>query len=253
MLAKRIIPCLDVKNGRVVKGTGFVNLRDAGDPVEAGERYSGEGADELVFLDITASSEKRKTVIELVGKIARKVFIPFTVGGGVGTLDDISAILDAGADKVSLNTCAVGNPELIRRSSEAFGAQCIVAAIDAKKTEEGKWEVYTHGGRRPTGMDAVRWASELENLGAGEVLLTSMDTDGMRSGYDIGLVKAVAESVNIPVIASGGAGSKEHLAEAILKGGADAVLAASIFHYDECSIRKVKEYLSHMGICVRIE
>ncbi len=252
MLAKRIIPCLDVCGGRVVKGVEFMNLRDAGDPVEAGERYSLEGADELVFLDITATSEKRRTVIELVDRIAEKVFIPFTVGGGIESLEDISAALDAGADKVSINTGAVRNPEILSKAAESFGSQCIVAAVDAGRRAPGRWEVFICGGREPAGIDALEWAVEVERLGAGEILLTSMNSDGRRAGYDIELTRAVTCSVNIPVIASGGAGSKEHLAEVILEGGADAVLAASIFHYEECSISQVKEYLAGRGIPVRM-
>ena len=251
MLAKRIIPCLDVRDGRVVKGIGFLSLQDAGDPVESGARYSEEGADELIFLDITASSSKRRTVIELVEKTAREIFIPFTVGGGISSIEDISAVLEAGADKVSLNTRAVEEPELIKEASETFGSQCIVVAIDAKKTAGG-WEVYTHGGRRPAGLGAAAWASKAESLGAGEILLTSMDADGTRNGYDIELTRAVSREVNLPVIASGGAGSLEHLSEVILKGGADAVLAASIFHYGEFSVRQAKEHLARRGIPVRL-
>ncbi|MBN2406846.1 MAG: imidazole glycerol phosphate synthase subunit HisF [Elusimicrobia bacterium] len=252
MLAKRIIPCLDVKDGRVVKGVEFVNLRDAGDPVEAGERYSREGADELVFLDITASHENRKTRIDIVSRTAGSVFIPLTVGGGINDIDDISALLKAGADKVSINTRAVENPDFIRESAEEFGSQCIVTAIDARRRKDGKgWEVYTYGGRKSTGIDVLDWARRAEGLGSGEILLTSMDSDGTRDGYDIDLTRSVSEAVNIPIIASGGAGNLGHLAEVLKEGRADAVLAASIFHYGEYTIRQAKEYLSGNGINVR--
>ncbi|HII94554.1 MAG TPA: imidazole glycerol phosphate synthase subunit HisF [Candidatus Methanofastidiosum sp.] len=249
--AKRIIPCLDVDQGRVVKGIKFVNIRDAGDPVEMAQLYDQKGADELVFLDITASSDKRNIMVDVVERTGDVVFIPFTVGGGLRNIEDIKAILRAGADKVSLNTSAVQNPDLIKESSRMFGSQCIVLAIDAKK--KGKsWEVYTHGGRTPTGIDAVEWAKRAENLGCGEILLTSMDADGTKDGYDIPLTKAISEAVTIPVIASGGAGNAEHICEALTKGKADAALAASIFHYEEHSIRKVKEYLRSKNVSVRL-
>jgi cyclase len=247
----RIIPCLDVDKGRVVKGINFVSLRDAGDPVEMGAVYDVENADELVFLDITASHEERDLVFDMAARVAEKVFIPFTVGGGLRNEDDIRRMLATGADKVSLNTAAVKDPRLITASSRRFGAQCVVVAIDAKRKEAGSWEVYVNGGRTPTGIDAVDWASEAESLGAGEILLTSMDRDGTKEGYDIELTRAVVEAVNLPVIASGGAGNLEHLAEVIMKSGADAVLAASIFHYGEYSIREAKEFLRAKGIPVR--
>ncbi|KPJ58639.1 MAG: imidazole glycerol phosphate synthase [Planctomycetes bacterium DG_23] len=252
-LAKRIIPCLDVKGGRVVKGVRFVQLRDAGDPVEAARAYSREGADEVVFLDITASIEKRRTIMEVAKRTAEVVFIPFTVGGGIREIDDIRLLLKSGADKVSLNTAAVENPGVVKEAAEKFGSQCIVVAIDGKRTGEGKWEVYTYGGTRPAGKDAVEWAKEAENLGAGEILLTSMDADGTKAGYDLPLTRAISEAVNIPVIASGGAGSPEHMYEALTEGKADAALAASIFHYGEYSIREVKEYLKERGVPVRLE
>ncbi len=251
MLAKRVIPCLDVKNGRVVKGISFVKLRDAGDPVECARVYDEQGADELVFLDITASSEGRKTMLEVARRTAEVVFMPVTVGGGINTIEDIRALLKAGADKVSINTAAVRNPEFVREASERFGSQCIVVAIDAKRRDTG-WQVYTHGGTRPTDIDAIWWAKRVEELGAGEILLTSMDRDGTKDGYDIELTRAVAESVSIPVIASGGAGSPEHLYEALTRGMADAVLAASIFHFGEFTIRETKEYLRKRGITVRL-
>ncbi len=259
MLAKRLIPCLDVDRGRVVKGISFVNLVDAGDPVEQGERYDREGADELVFLDITASSGQRDIVAGMVRQVADRVFIPFTVGGGIRTAEDVRAILAAGADKVSVNTAAVENPDLIREGAERFGAQCMVVAIDAKrrpKTTETKdttnaWEVYLHGGRTATGKDAVEWAQRAAALGAGEILLTSMDCDGQKDGYDLALTAAVAESVNIPVIASGGAGTLEHLYEALTIGKASAVLAASIFHFGEIEIGAAKNYLRSRGILMR--
>lgn len=253
MLAKRIIPCLDVDRGRVVKGTSFVNLVDAGDPVEQGARYDREGADELVFLDITASSDRREIVADMVRRVADSVFIPFTVGGGVRTIDDIRAILLAGADKISVNTAAVENPQLIRDGAERFGAQCIVVAIDAKRKRDAKggWEVYLHGGRTPTGIDAVAWAVKAAELGAGEILLTSMDCDGHRDGYDLELTRAVADAVNIPVIASGGAGTLEHLYDALTAGGASAVLAASIFHFGRYTIGEAKRYLRKRGILMR--
>ncbi|MDY1591016.1 MAG: imidazole glycerol phosphate synthase subunit HisF [Methanofastidiosum sp.] len=249
--AKRIIPCLDVYQGRVVKGIKFVNIRDAGDPVEMAQLYGQKGADELVFLDITASSDKRNIMVDVVERTGDVVFIPFTVGGGLRNIEDIKAILRAGADKVSLNTSAVQNPDLLKESSRMFGSQCIVLAIDAKK--KGKsWEVYTHGGRTATGIDAIEWAKRAENLGCGEILLTSMDADGTKDGYDIPLTKAISEAVTIPVIASGGAGNAEHIYEALTKGKADAALAASIFHYEEHSIRKVKEYLRSKNVSVRL-
>jgi len=251
MSAKRIIPCLDVDKGRVVKGIHFVNIRDAGDPVELASYYDKERADELVFLDITASSDKRRTVIDLASKVAEQVFIPYTVGGGISNINDIRMILEAGADKVSLNTQAVKNPDLVSEASMLFGSQCVVLAIDARKS--GKhWEVFINGGRIPTEKDAVKWAVEGEKLGAGEILLTSMDRDGTKNGYDIDLTYAVAASVNIPVIASGGAGNLEHLSDVILKAGADAVLVASIFHYGTYTIREAKKYLISRGIEVRL-
>jgi len=253
MLAKRIIPCLDVKEGRVVKGTNFVNLRDAGDPVELAEIYDREGADEITFLDITASHEKRDTIVEVASRTAEKVFIPFTVGGGIRTTDDFRKILKTGADKVSVNTAAVQNPRLITEAAEMFGSQCVVLAIDAKRVmrDDVSWEVYTHGGRRPTGTDAVRWAVEGEKLGAGEILLTSMDADGTKMGYDIELTRAVADSVGIPVIASGGAGTLEHIYDALTAGGADAALIASIVHYRIYSIKQIKDYLASRGVVTR--
>jgi cyclase len=255
MLTKRIIPCLDVKDGRVVKGVGFVNLRDAGDPVEVAHLYDTEGADELCFLDITASYENRKTILDVVSRTAEQVFMPLTVGGGVRTLDDIRALLNAGADKVSINTAAVEDPDVLRAAGERFGAQCIVGAIDAKRVSGSAgppaWEVYTHGGRRPTGLDAVTWARKMEASGAGEILLTSMDRDGTQDGYDLELTAAVSAAVSIPVIASGGAGTLEHLYEALTRGKADAVLAASIFHYRTYSIRDAKAYLQERGVPMR--
>lgn len=253
MLAKRIIPCLDVKEGRVVKGISFVNLRDAGDPVELAKRYSDEGADELVFLDISASHEGRETMVEVVENTAANVTIPFTVGGGINAVEDMRRILRAGADKVSVNTAAVKRPELVREGAEVFGSQCIVVAIDAKAKADGTgWEVYTHGGRTATGIDAVEWAKQVETLGAGEILLTSMDSDGQKDGFALALTRAVSEAVRIPVIASGGAGSKEHFYDAFVEGKADAALAASIFHYKETSIREVKQYLHERKIEMRI-
>lgn len=250
MLAKRIIPCLDVKEGRVVKGVGFVNLKDAGDPVEAARAYDAEGADELCYLDIMASQEERKTFLDVVCRTAEQVFMPLTVGGGVRTLDDIRDLLRAGADKVSINTAAVQRPEFVKEAAERFGTQCIVVAIDAKQSGQG-WEVFTHGGRRPTGLDAVEWARKMAAFGAGEILLTSMDRDGTKEGYDLALTAAIAQAVEIPVIASGGAGTLEHLYEGFAKGKADAVLAASIFHYRQHTIREAKEYLRARGIPVR--
>ncbi|MBS3976292.1 MAG: imidazole glycerol phosphate synthase subunit HisF [Syntrophomonadaceae bacterium] len=251
MLAKRIIPCLDVNAGRVVKGTNFVNLRDAGDPVELAAAYDKMGADELVFLDITASAEARDIMAEIVAKTAEQVFIPFTVGGGLRSLTDIRRMLQAGADKISLNTAGVKNPELIREAAEKFGSQCVVVAIDARQVKLGNWEVYVNGGRTPTGLDVLVWARQAEELGAGEILLTSMDRDGTKDGYDLALTRAVSQAVNIPVIASGGAGSLEHLYEGLTAGEADAVLAASIFHYGEYSIGEAKAYLAAKGVVVR--
>jgi len=251
MIAKRIIPCLDVDKGRVVKGVKFVNLRDAGDPVEAARAYNDAGADELVFLDITASIEQRQTLVDVVARTAEVVFMPLTVGGGIRTPDDIRTLLNAGADKVSLNTAAVERPALIREASDRFGNQCIVVAIDAKRAGESRWEVYTHGGRTPTGKDAVRWAKEAQALGAGEILLTSMDCDGTRHGYDVALTRAVSEAVTVPVIASGGAGALEHFAQVLTEGKADAALAASLFHFGELQIRDVKAYLADQGVTVR--
>ncbi|NPA41686.1 MAG: imidazole glycerol phosphate synthase subunit HisF [Aquificae bacterium] len=251
MLAKRIIPCLDVDKGRVVKGVRFLNLRDAGDPVEVAKRYEQEGADELVFLDITASAEDRGIMIEVVKKVAETVFMPFTVGGGIRTVEDMRKLLEAGADKVSINTAAVKNPQVVNEGAKLFGSQCIVVAIDAKRKGES-WEVYIHGGRTPTGIDAVEWAKEVERLGAGEILLTSMDKDGTKAGYDVELCRAVAESVNIPVIASGGAGNKEHFYEVFDKGKVDAALAASLFHFRELSIPELKKFLKEKGIVVRL-
>ncbi len=251
MITKRIIPCLDVKSGRVVKGINFVDLRDAGDPVEIGAAYSREGADELVFLDITASFEKRGTLLEVVEKTAGSVFIPLTVGGGIRNIDDIKDILRAGADKISINTSAVENPKLISQGADKFGNQCIVVAIDAKTVAPGRWEVYTYGGRTPTGLPVIEWAQKVVKMGAGEILLTSMDRDGTKSGYDVELTRAVSEAVTVPVIASGGAGNLVHLFEVLNKGKADAVLAASIFHYGEYTISQAKEYLAQQGIPIR--
>lgn len=250
MLTKRIIPCFDVDRGRVVKGVSFVELRDAGDPVELAKLYDAEGADELVFLDITASSDNRATVYDMVAAAADQVFIPFTVGGGIRATTDMKTMLELGADKVSINTAAVNNPDLVNEGAYRFGSQCIVVAIDAKGTGEG-WEVYTHGGRTPTGIDAVAWAREVVERGAGELLVTSMDTDGHQNGYDVPMLRAMSEAVNVPVIASGGAGGPTHMAEALTEGKADAVLAASIFHFGTYSIREVKETLSGQGIAMR--
>lgn len=256
MLAKRIIPCLDVKDGRVVKGTNFLNLKDAGDPVEIASLYDKEGADELTFLDITASHENRNIILDVVKKTAEQVFMPLTVGGGIRGIDDIRRLLTAGADKVSINTAAVKEPEFITKASRRFGSQCIVIAIDAKKIQDNseaqKWEVYINGGRTPTGLDAISWARTIEGKGAGEILLTSMDFDGTKNGFDIELNRTVSEMVNIPVIASGGAGKVEHFYDVFTKGKADAALAASIFHYREISIQSVKEYLIRNGIKTRI-
>ena len=251
MYAKRIIPCLDVKNGRVVKGTSFVNLRDAGDPVQCAAAYDRQGADELVLLDITASSDARKIIVDIVNAVANTIFIPFTVGGGIRTVDDFTEILRAGADKVSVNSAAVLRPDIINEASYKFGSQCVVAAIDAKRRAEGGWEVYINGGRTPVGLDAVQWAMEAEKRGAGEILLTSMDCDGQKDGYDVELTKAVSERVGIPVIASGGAGKPAHFLDAFTKGRADAVLAASLFHFGEIAIPDLKAYLSENGIPVR--
>lgn len=250
MLAKRIIPCLDVKDGRVVKGVNFVNLRDAGDPVEIAAAYSREGADEVVFLDITASVERRRAILKVVRKTAEQVFIPLTVGGGIRSIGDIRLLLKSGADKVSLNTAAVESPDLVTKSSRAFGNQCIVVAIDAKRVSPGKWIVYIYGGRKRTDLDAVEWAKRAEKLGAGEILLTSMDADGTKNGYDLELTRTVSEAVSIPLIASGGAGNLQHLYEAFAIGKADAALAASIFHYGEFSIRQAKQYLRERSIPV---
>ena len=252
MFAKRVIPCLDVHDGRVVKGVNFVNLRDAGDPVEIGAAYDKAGADELVFLDITASSDARKTVVDLVRKVAEKVFIPFTVGGGIRTVEDFRALLREGADKISINSAAINRPELISEAADKFGSQCVVVAIDAKRRPDGGWNIYKNGGRLDTGIDALEWAAKVCRLGAGEILLTSMDCDGTKAGYDLELTRAIADAVRIPVIASGGAGTLEHFKEALTEGGADAVLAASLFHYKELEIREVKEYLKKEGISVRL-
>ncbi|MGM9519055.1 MAG: imidazole glycerol phosphate synthase subunit HisF [Phascolarctobacterium sp.] len=252
MLTKRIIPCLDVKEGRVVKGTNFVGLRDAGDPVERAAAYDAEGADELVFLDITATFEERKAMLDVIRKTAGKVFMPLTVGGGISSVEDIRNALLAGADKTSLNSAAVKNPQLIADGARMFGSQCIVLAIDARRVGENKWEVYVAGGRKPTGIDAVEWAKQGVALGAGEILLTSMDADGTKNGYDIPLTKAISSVVNVPVIASGGAGKLEDFYEVLTEGGADAVLAASVFHYKTFTIKQVKEYLRSRGIEVRL-
>ena len=251
MHTKRVIPCLDVKNGRVVKGINFVNLIDAGDPVEAAKVYNREGADELVFLDITASSDARKTVVDMVRAVASQVFIPFTVGGGIRTVDDFREILRAGADKVAVNSAAIMNPQLVRDAAEKFGRQCVVVAIDAKRRPDGGWNIFKNGGRVDMGIDAVEWARQVDALGAGEILLTSMDCDGTKAGYDLELTRTIAENVGIPVIASGGAGTKDHFVEAIKEGKADAVLAASLFHFHELSIREVKEAMREAGVPVR--
>lgn len=254
MFTKRIIPCLDVKNGRVVKGVNFVDLRDAGDPVEIGAAYDKEGADELVFLDITASSDARRTVVDMVRRVAETVFIPFTVGGGIRTVGDFREILRAGADKVSVNSAAILNPDLIAEAADRFGSQCVVLAIDAKRREDGSgWNVYRNGGRIDMGIDAVEWAVKADRLGAGEILLTSMDCDGTKAGYDLELTRTIAENVSVPVIASGGAGNMEHFYEALTEGKADAALAASLFHYRELEIRDVKQYLRDRGVSVRLD
>jgi len=255
-LAKRIIPCLDVDQGRVVKGVQFVDIRDAGDPVEVAKKYDEQGADEITFLDITASHEGRDTTIHTVEKMASQVFIPLTVGGGIRKVEDIRDMLNAGADKVSINTAAVFNPEFVGEASARFGSQCIVVAIDAKRVSEehepGRWEIFTHGGRKPTGIDAVEWAVKIAHLGAGEILLTSMDRDGMKSGFDLGVTRAISDAVSIPVIASGGVGNLQHLADGVTQGGADAVLAASIFHFGEYSIPEAKRFMADQGIEMRL-
>ena len=251
MYTKRIIPCLDVKNGRVVKGTNFVGLRDAGDPAELAARYDTERADELVFLDITASNEERNTMVQIAQKCASQVFIPFTVGGGIRSVSDMQRMLKAGADKISLNTAAIKNPVLIREGAEKFGSQCIVLAVDARRTGEDKWEVFVNGGRTPAGLDCIEWVKKAVRLGVGEILLTSMDADGTKDGYDIALTRAVSEAVNVPVIASGGAGKLEHFYDVLTLGKADAVLAASIFHYGQFTVRQVKDYLKSRGVEVR--
>ncbi len=255
-LAKRIIPCLDVDNGRVVKGVRFVNIRDAGDPVEVARRYDTEGADEITFLDITASSDNRQTMVDVVEQVAGEVFIPLTVGGGIRTLDDIRRMLNAGADKVGINTAAVFTPEFVRQAADRFGSQCIVVAIDAKRVDNGEknaqWQIFTHGGRKPTGLDAIEWAQKMVEYGAGEILLTSMDRDGTREGFDLPLTRAISDAVSVPVIASGGVGNLDHLAEGVLSGNADAVLAASIFHFAEYSVEQAKMHMKSKGIEVRI-
>jgi cyclase len=252
MLTKRIIPCLDVTGGRVVKGTKFLELRDAGDPVACAKAYDAQGADELVFLDITASSDDRATMVEVVERTASECFMPLTVGGGIRTVEDMKVMLRAGADKVSVNTSAIQRPELVREGAERFGSQCIVVAIDARRRPEGGWAVYTHGGRHPTGLEAVAWAKQVEDRGAGEILLTSMDADGTKEGYDMDLVRAVSRAVGLPVIASGGAGKLEHLAAVLQEAGADAVLAASIFHFGEYTVGDVKRFLAARGVPVRL-
>jgi cyclase len=252
MLAKRIIPCLDVTAGRVVKGVSFVELRDAGDPVEIARRYDEQGADELTFLDITASSDDRGIIFRIIEQVAAQVFIPLTVGGGVREVQDVRNLLNAGADKVSINTSAVVNPQLVADASGRYGSQCIVVAIDAKQVAPGRWEVFTHGGRKATGLDAVEWAKKMQGLGAGEILLTSMDKDGQKSGFDLALTRAVTDVLEIPVIASGGVGNLQHLADGVRLGGADAVLAASIFHFGEYTVRQAKEFMAQQGIEVRL-
>ncbi len=255
-LAKRIIPCLDVENGRVVKGVQFVDIRDAGDPVEVAKRYDEQGADEITFLDITASHEDRDTTVHTVERMASEVFIPLTVGGGIRKIEDIRTMLNAGADKVAINTAAVFTPEFVAEAAARFGSQCIVVAIDAKMVsqpgEPGRWEIFTHGGRKPTGLDAVEWAAKMEELGAGEILLTSMDQDGVKSGYDLGVTRAISDRVGVPVIASGGVGNLDHLVDGIIQGGADAVLAASIFHFGEYSVPQAKAYMAAAGIEMRL-
>jgi len=255
-LAKRIIPCLDVNSGRVVKGVKFVDIRDAGDPVEVARRYDREGADEITFLDITASSDNRDTIVHVVEQVAEQVFIPLTVGGGIRCVDDVRRMLNAGADKVGINTAAVFNPEFVREASERVGSQCIVVAIDAKKVsnegEAPRWEIFTHGGRKPTGLDAIAWASKMADYGAGEILLTSMDRDGTKIGFDLELTAAISDAVAVPVIASGGVGNLDHLAEGVIKGRADAVLAASIFHFGEYTIEQAKQHMASRGIEVRL-
>ena len=255
-LAKRIIPCLDVDNGRVVKGVQFVDIRDAGNPVEVAKRYNEQGADEITFLDITATHEGRATTVHMVEEIAKEVFIPLTVGGGIRTVEDIRVMLNAGADKVGINSAAVTNPEFVREASEKFGAQCIVVAIDAKKVsaegEEDRWEIFTHGGRKPTGIDAVEWAVKMADYGAGEILLTSMDQDGVKSGYDLGVTRAISDAVDVPVIASGGVGNLQHLVDGVKEGKADAVLAASIFHFGEYSVPEAKQFMVEQGVEVRL-
>lgn len=252
MLTKRIIPCLDVTAGRVVKGVNFVELRDAGDPVEIARRYNDQGADEITFLDITASSDKRDIILHIIEAVSSQVFIPLTVGGGVRTVEDVRRLLNAGADKVSINTSAVTNPQLVADASARYGSQCIVVAIDAKQTGPDRWEVFTHGGRNATGLEAISWAKKMESLGAGEILLTSMDRDGTKSGFDLELTRRISDSVNIPVIASGGVGNLQHMADGVLEGHADAVLAASIFHYGQHTIAEAKEYMAARNIPVRI-
>ena len=255
-LAKRIIPCLDVRDGRVVKGVQFVDIRDAGDPVEVARRYDQEGADEITFLDITASSDDRETIVHVVEQVAEQVFIPLTVGGGIRTVDDVRRMLNAGADKVAINTAAVFNPEFVKEASDRVGSQCIVVAIDAKKVsaagETNRWEIFTHGGRKPTGLDAVEWSRKMADYGAGEILLTSMDKDGTKTGFDLELTAAISDAVNVPVIASGGVGDLDHLAEGVLQGKADAVLAASIFHFAEYTVEQAKQHMQSKGIEVRL-
>ncbi|GGE75158.1 imidazole glycerol phosphate synthase subunit HisF [Massilia psychrophila] len=253
MLAKRIIPCLDVTDGRVVKGVNFTELRDAGDPVEIARRYDGQGADEITFLDITASSDDRDLILHIIEAVANTVFIPLTVGGGVRRVEDVRRLLNAGADKVSMNTSAVTNPELVFEASQKYGSQCIVVAIDAKEVAPGKWEVFTHGGRRATGLDAIKWAQNMERLGAGEILLTSMDRDGTKIGFDLGLTRGVSDAVGIPVIASGGVGGLQDLADGIKLGHADAVLAASIFHYAHHTVQEAKRFMAAQGIPMRLD
>lgn len=255
-LAKRIIPCLDVENGRVVKGVKFLDIRDAGDPVEVARRYNEQGADEITFLDITASHEGRETTVHTVEQIAEQVFIPLTVGGGIREVNDVRVMLNAGADKVSINTAAIFRPELVREAADRFGSQCIVVAIDAKKVSQpgeiDRWEIFTHGGRKPTGLDAVEWAVKMAQFGAGEILLTSMDQDGVKSGYDLGVTRAISDAVPIPVIASGGVGNLQHLVDGVVEGGADAVLAASIFHFGEYTVPQAKQYMRERGVEVRL-